>query len=93
MRLFELRQKEVINISDCKRLGFVSDVEVDIKDGHIKALVVPGCGKVWGIFGREGEYIIPFPKICQIGKDLILVDMKEEEFCTESGKRELWKKE
>ena len=29
MRICELRQKEVINIRDCQRIGFVVDVEFD----------------------------------------------------------------
>ena len=29
MRLSELKRKEVINICDCKRLGFVGDVDFD----------------------------------------------------------------
>ena len=86
MRICELRQKEVINICNCRRLGFVSDIEFDVKDGHIIAIIVPGCGRIWGIFGRDTEYVIPFPKICQIGPDLILVDLKEEEVLSDCGR-------
>lgn len=79
LRICDLRQKEVINVATCKRLGFVCDVEFDCRDGHIVALIVPGCGRIWGLFGREGEYVIPFPKICQIGEEIILVDLSEED--------------
>ena len=34
MRICDLKQKEVINIKDCKRLGFVGDV---------KEYVIPFC--------------------------------------------------
>ena len=37
-RSSDFRQKEVINISDGKRLGFVSDVEIDLEEGKIDAI-------------------------------------------------------
>ena len=45
MRICDLRQKEVINIKDCKRLGYVCDIEFDRKTGCITHLIVPGTGK------------------------------------------------
>lgn len=77
MRICELRQKEVVNQCTCKRLGFVSDVEFDICDGRILALIVPGVAKFGGFFGRDTEYIIPYCCICQIGEEIILVNVKE----------------
>ena len=60
MRICELKQREVINVKDCKRLGFVGDVDFDISTGKMLAIIVPGPGCVWGFLGREKEYIIPF---------------------------------
>ena len=65
MRICDLRQKEVINIKDCKRLGYVCDIEFD--------------RKTCGLFGRDTEYRIPFCRVCQIGPDIILVDIDEGE--------------
>jgi len=79
VRICELKQKEVINVCDCKRLGFVCDVEFDCAAGAIRALIVPGEARICGLFGRDTEYVIPFCKVCQIGPDLILVDIREEE--------------
>ena len=78
MRFLELKEKEVINCKDCRRLGYVADVEFDCETGKILAIIVPGPGCVWGFLGREKEYIIPFCDICQIGDDIILVRLKEE---------------
>jgi YlmC/YmxH family sporulation protein len=78
VRIFDLRQKEVINSCDCKRLGFVGDVEFDINTGCIQAIIVPGPAQCWGIFGRDNEYVIPFDRICRIGPDIILVDINEQ---------------
>lgn len=76
MRICELRQKEVINQCDCKRLGFVSDVEFDLCGGQMQAIIVPCMGKFMGFFGREQEYVIPYSCICQIGEEIILVNAK-----------------
>ena len=57
MRICELKQREVINVKDCKRLGFVGDVDFDISTGKMLAIIVPGPGCVWGFLGREKEYI------------------------------------
>ena len=79
MRISELKQKEIINIKDCKRLGFAGDVDFDMKTGCLLALIVPGPGCFCGFLGREKEYIIPFCDICQVREDIILVDVKEKE--------------
>ena len=79
MRISELKQKEIINVKDCKRLGFAGDVDFDMKTGCLLALIVPGPGCFCGFLGREKEYIIPYQDICQVGEDIILVDVKEKE--------------
>ena len=77
MRMCELKRREGINVCDCKRLGVVGDIEFDPCTGQIKALIVPGPGCVCGFLGREKEFIIPFEDVCQIGNDIILVELKE----------------
>lgn len=73
-RMYDLRQKEVINTNDGARYGFVSDLVIDEVEGKIKALIVPGPGRVLGVFGRDQEYRIPWNKIKKIGEDIILVE-------------------
>lgn len=79
MRLLDLRQKDVINICTCQSLGCVADVEFDERTGCIRFLIIPGPGKFCGVFGRDIEYFIPWKCICQIGKDIVLVEVNEEE--------------
>jgi YlmC/YmxH family sporulation protein len=74
-----IKQKEIINISDGKRFGFLSDIDIDEKIGRIKKIIVPGSGKIFGVFGRETEYFIPWSDIKQIGDDIILVDVNTDE--------------
>lgn len=72
-RIAELRLKEVINICDGARLGYVGDLEVDIMCGRVVALVVPGPCWFFGLFGRGEDYVIPWDAIDKIGDDIILV--------------------
>ena len=76
IRLRELECKEVVCVSDGSRLGYVSDVIIDLPEGNVRAIVVPGKGK-WGVpFGCGEELVIPWSCICRIGGDIILVDAK-----------------
>ncbi len=75
MRTSELRTREVVNVADGKRLGVICDVEIDLSSGRVVALVVPGEGKFFGIFGRDEDYVIPWDRIRKIGTDVILVEV------------------
>ena len=74
-RLGDLRRKEVVNIRDGTRLGFVTDVEIDEVDGRIESLVVPGPTRLFGLFGREEDYIISWDEIETLGEDIVLVSV------------------
>ena len=81
IRMTELHCKEVICVADGRRLGFVSDVEVEVPDGKVLAILVPGPSRLLGIVGRQEDYVIPWHCIKRIGPDIILVDIKPEECC------------
>ncbi|MBQ7291463.1 MAG: YlmC/YmxH family sporulation protein [Clostridia bacterium] len=72
-----LRDKDVINICDGKRLGFVNDVEIDVCDGRICAIVVLFDCRLCG-FGKCEELVIPWEKIKCFGKDAVLVNVSAE---------------
>jgi len=76
-RTIDLKQKEVINISDGRRIGFVNDVEIDLDSGKIDAIIIPASGRLFGLIGKEDEFVIPWEKIRKIGEDIILVDLDE----------------
>ncbi len=76
MRFCELKEKEVINCKDCRRLGYIADIEFDPCTGHIQAIIVPEQGKLFWCFGSCEEYYIDFCNIVRIGPDIVLVDVK-----------------
>ena len=75
VKLSDLRTREVINVLDGKKLGSITDIELDAERGRVLALVLPGSGKGWSVFARREELIVPWDKIVRIGHDVILVEI------------------
>ena len=73
-RVSELRYKEIINVSDGSRYGWVGDVEVDLDSGQVRALVVPGRLRLFGLQGREEDRVFPWEAVRRFGADTILVE-------------------
>ena len=72
-RMDGLRDKEVINVKDGGRIGFVCDVEVDTQEARLAAVVVYGKLRLFGLLGREPDFVIPWADIVLIGEDTVLV--------------------
>ena len=71
----DFKHKEVINITDGKRLGFVQDVTANLETGVITSIIVPGNNKMLNIFGGGNDIVIAWEKIKCIGEDVILVEI------------------
>lgn len=72
----DIRNKEVINIYDGKSLGFVYDIEINLKEGRIEGIVLPGERGFFNIFGRESEdFVIKWKNVKTVGEDVILVNV------------------
>lgn len=84
IKVSDLADKEVVNISDGKKIGMISDLEVDLERGKVNAIIIPDTGRFLGLFGRELEYEIKWNQIKKIGEDVILVDLKNKEDYTKS---------
>lgn len=79
MKFTQLQCKEVICVKDGRRLGFVADVLVEIPEGTINAIVVPGPFRYLGMVGHVDDYVIPWNCICRVGPDIVLVDIRPED--------------
>ena len=73
-RVRDLRRKEVVSLQDGARLGFVSDVEVQLPEGQLRGAIVQTPGRFFGLFGPREEYYIPWDAIRQMGEDILLVE-------------------
>ena len=71
----DFKHKEVVNITDGKRLGYVQDVCADLETGTITHIIVTGSSKIINIFAGNNDIVIPWQKIKCIGEDLILVEI------------------
>jgi len=76
MRISELRLLDIVNVKDGRRLGPIKDLDLDLDKGVVKAIVVPGAARGWGIFsgGRSEDVFVPWERVKKIGVDVILVD-------------------
>ena len=77
MKSSDLRIRDVVNITDGRRLGVMSDIEVDLETGRVTAIIVPGTSRMFGLLGRDSDYVIPWDRIRKIGPDVILVEMPD----------------
>lgn len=72
-RLRTLRKKEVINLEDGRRIGYIHDADVDLQDGSIKALIVRVRASYMMGEGKNRELIIPFNRVVHSGGDVVIV--------------------
>lgn len=73
-RSSDIRQKEVINITNGKRMGTVIDIEFS-QEGHIIAISVPGPFRFLDMVkGHERGIRIPWQMVKKIGEDVILIE-------------------
>jgi YlmC/YmxH family sporulation protein len=77
MKISDFQSKDVVNIVDGKKLGQVSDLELDLRHGKIDSIVVPSNGKFFGFFGGGTDVVIPWRNIVKIGMDVVLVKLDD----------------
>ncbi|NLJ15984.1 MAG: YlmC/YmxH family sporulation protein [Clostridiales bacterium] len=73
MKFSDLRCKEVINIKDGTRLGYVDDIEFETCTAKILRIIVYGRSRFFGLFGRDEDIVIDWCDIEVIGTDTVLV--------------------
>ena len=72
----DLKDKEVINLFDGKKLGHIIDITFDGTSGQVLGVVLPGIKK----FMRKSEDIfVPISNLKKIGEDVLLVRLSGEE--------------
>jgi YlmC/YmxH family sporulation protein len=74
LTLRELREKEVISVTDGSRYGYVGDLTVDLDTGQVRGLVVPGEARFFGLFGRREDRVFQWEAVRRFGEDIILVE-------------------
>ena len=75
--IYDLRRKEVINIKNGLRIGFVSDVDIDLCNAKIVSIIIYGKLKLFGLLGRYDDVIIKWEDVSVVGEDTILVNFSQ----------------
>ncbi len=73
----ELKEKEIVNVFDGKKLGRIIDILFDTATGQVKGIVVPGDKK---LFRKNEDIFVPLDKLKRIGDDVILVGLQTRPF-------------
>lgn len=73
----KLKEKEVINVCNGKRLGYIYDADIDANTGRIIRLLIPKSGKCLSFSGGKHPICIPWQNIEKIGDDAVLVRFAE----------------
>ena len=73
MTLYELCEKDVVNINTGQNLGRVDDISFEPEAALITHVILYGRLKLFGILGREEDTYIPWKDIEKIGSDVLLV--------------------
>ncbi len=70
----DMKNKEVINLQDGTRLGFVGDVEFDTETAKLVAIIIYGRSRLFGLLGRTDDITVLWESIDVIGEETILVN-------------------
>ncbi|NCA92059.1 YlmC/YmxH family sporulation protein [bacterium] len=70
----ELREREVINVADGRRLGRLNDMAFGIS-GCILGIIVPGEKNFFRNLAGTDNIFIPWECVLKIGTDVILADL------------------
>ena len=76
LSFLDLKEREIINVFDGKKLGRIIDIVFNNETGLVRGIIVPGDKK---IFHRADDVFIPIEKIKRIGNDVILVGIQRED--------------
>ena len=76
MRLSELQNKNLVNVSNGKNIGNIIDVNIDYQSGNIKSFLIESKGSILTFLNKDNDMEVKWNDIQKIGEDVILVNMR-----------------
>ena len=74
MRISDIMEKEIINVKNGKKLGFITDIDLDVENGKVSSFSITGSSG--NFFSRGAEIDTVFWRdILRIGCDTIIVSL------------------
>ena len=66
-----LKEKEIINLNNGKKLGRIIDIVFDNQTGKVQGILLPGDKK---LFHKADNIFVPLQNLKKIGDDVILIN-------------------
>ena len=74
MRISDIMEKEIINVKNGNKLGFITDIDLDVENGKVSSFSITGSSG--NFFSRGAEIDTVFWRdILRIGCDTIIVSI------------------
>ena len=78
IRVSDIMEKEIINVKNGKKMGFITDIDIDVNEGRVVSFSTTGEGS-GGFFSRGVDMdVIFWNDILKIGCDTIIVNIGSE---------------
>ena len=78
IRVSDIMDKEIINVKNWKKMGFITDIDIDVNEGRVVSFSTTGEGS-GGFFSRGVDMdVIFWNDILKIGCDTIIVNIGSE---------------
>ncbi|MGM9534239.1 MAG: YlmC/YmxH family sporulation protein, partial [Intestinibacter sp.] len=74
MRISDIMEKEIINVKNGKKLGFITDIDLDIESGKVASFSITGASGSFFYRGMEVDTVF-WRDILRIGYDTVLVNI------------------
>ena len=74
MRISDIMEKEIINVKNGKKLGFITDIDLDVENGKVSSFSITGSGGNFFYRGAESDTVY-WKDILRIGCDTIIVSI------------------
>lgn len=78
IRVSDIMDKEIINVKNGKKMGFITDIDIDVNEGRVVSFSTTGEGS-GGFFSRGVDMdVIFWNDILKIGCNTIIVNIGSE---------------
>lgn len=76
--LNDLKKKEVINIDNGEKIGFIDDVEINTLTSEVLSMIIYGRRGFFGMYAKEPDIVIKCSEIKVIGTETILISAEKD---------------
>jgi YlmC/YmxH family sporulation protein len=90
--LESLRQKEVIDVRNGEKLGYIDDIELDAEHRTVHGFWIYGKRRFFGLLRMKEDVFVPSDSVQLYGRDVLLAEMPVRVLSDNTKKKDLNKK-